>query len=202
MTDREIVERVAALLNRAVVRLRRRKAHHKRPYATVIKGSPAVSLMVAARPFLGSAQQDQIDRAIGSWHGRPARWRRPGDHCSISGCGRPGAIRGLCRRHYDHWWKARREGRIALIAPMDAPGLTFAITTEGCGSRCDLMWLAGLLEGEGTFSLTARPPESYPVISVEMCAEDIVRRAARILKAPNVRRRVPVDSAWSLTFVA
>ena len=38
MTDHDVVEHVAKLFDRGVVRLRRRKPHHKLPYATTIKG--------------------------------------------------------------------------------------------------------------------------------------------------------------------
>src|SRR6266566_8861099 len=70
MTDRDVVERVAKLFGRAVVRLRRRRPHHKVPYATTIKGAPAVQVMCAVRPFLGKTRQLQIDRAISSWQTR------------------------------------------------------------------------------------------------------------------------------------
>src|SRR5437879_9904337 len=73
MTDRDVVERVAKLFGRAVVRLRRRKPHHKIPYATTIKGAPAARVMYAVRPFLGKTRELQIDVAIASWH----TWRGP-----------------------------------------------------------------------------------------------------------------------------
>jgi hypothetical protein len=120
----------------------------------------------------------------------------------VKGCVRPGAKRGLCLRHYDRWWKARRKGRVVAVEPRDAPGLEIPAIANECGSRCDLIWLAGLLEGEGTFGLNGRPPCAYPVISVEMCAEDVVRRAARILGVTSVYRREPDEPAWSATFTA
>ena len=121
MTDRDVIERVAALLGRATQTLRARKPHHKRPYATTIKGAPAVQLMKAVRPFLGNDRQAHIDRSIASWHGGPARWRRPSARCAVPACLRPGSVRGLCRRHYDRWWKATRKGRFALFVPREAP---------------------------------------------------------------------------------
>src|SRR5438128_1221119 len=78
MTDRDVVERVAKLLGRAVIRLRRRKPHHKLPYATTIKCAPAAQVMSAVRPFRGRARQFQIDLAISSLQTRkgPRRRRR------------------------------------------------------------------------------------------------------------------------------
>jgi len=202
MTDRDVVERVAALLQRALVPLRRRRPNHKQQYATVMKGSPAVKLMKAVRPFLGSSRQSEIDRAIGSWHGRPARWRRPAKLCLVQGCARSGAVRGLCRRHYDRWWKASRKGRVLTIFPAETPGVGTPFITGVCSSSCSVVWLAGLLEGEGTFSVNATPPHAYPLISVQMCDEDVVTRAARILGAVGIQRREPENINWSVTYVA
>jgi len=77
MTDRDVVERVAKLFGRAVLRLRRRKPHHKLPYATTIKGAPAAQVMSAVRPHLSKTRQLQIDSAILSWQTRsgPRRGR-------------------------------------------------------------------------------------------------------------------------------
>src|SRR6185436_10271574 len=50
-----------------VLTLRPRESHHKTPYMTTIKGTPAAHLMLAARPFLGIARQLQLDAAIASW---------------------------------------------------------------------------------------------------------------------------------------
>jgi hypothetical protein len=62
-------------------------------------------------------------------------------------------------------------------------------------STHELHWLAGLLEGEGSF--TAGPPSSprMPVISVNMTDEDVVARLGRIPGASDRRRRRSVDDA-------
>ena len=121
MTDRDVVDRVANLFGRAVVRLRRRKPHHKLPYATTIKGAPAVQVMYAVRPFLGKTRQLQIDLAISSWQSRSGRRRsRAGGSDSLS----PIVVADSSGR-----LKADRESQEA----------------------CDRAWIAGLLEGEGSF---------------------------------------------------
>lgn len=50
----------------------------------------------------------------------------------------------------------------------------------------ELMWLSGLLEGEGYFGLTgARGTDKrYPVISVSMTDKDVIERAAAALGTP------------------
>jgi hypothetical protein len=73
MTDRDIVERIAAIFERAVTALRVRRPNHKPPFATAIRGSGAVELMRAVRPHLGERRRRQIDIAIASWSGVPAR---------------------------------------------------------------------------------------------------------------------------------
>ena len=77
---RVLILGVAKLFGRAVVRLRRRKPHHKLPYSTTIKGAPAAQVMCAARPFLGKARQLQIDRAI-SWQ----LIKRVAQTCALAG---------------------------------------------------------------------------------------------------------------------
>jgi hypothetical protein len=202
MTDRDIVQRVAALFGRSVLALRKRQPHHKKPYATAIKGAPAVHLMNAVRPFLGTSRQSQIDRAVASWHGRPARWARPALACSVAGCDRRGAIRGLCGRHYERWRRGGPAADIISIAPLDAPSAQFRPVEGADNDECRVAWLSGLLEGEGTFGMTRRSTPAYPLVSVEMCDEDVVARAAQILGAVTVRMREPEDEDWSTTYVA
>ena len=205
MTDRDVVERVGALLERAVIRVPKRRAHYKTPYRTTIKGAPALSLMRAIYPMMGTLRKVNIERSIASWRGHRARWERPAARCSASDCPRPGARRGLCERHYDRWWKANRRGAITDFGPHDPPAQVFGVATTDAeiDEVCSLAWLAGLLEGEGTFSINRYSAEiAYPVISVHMCDQGIVARAARLLGAPNVWRREAEKEGWSPTYVA
>jgi len=86
MTDHDVVQRVARLLDRAVVALRARRQHHKTPFAATIKGAPAVDLMLAVHDFISVKRRTQIERAIRSWHKRRSRWRRSPGPCAASGC--------------------------------------------------------------------------------------------------------------------
>ncbi|MEV0267738.1 hypothetical protein AB0H43_03100 [Hamadaea sp. NPDC050747] len=61
--------------------------------------------------------------------------------------------------------------------------------------RDDVMWLAGLLEGEGTFDLHRG---RYPRVRVEMVDRDVIGRAATLL-GTSVRvtlKRKPFKSTW------
>ena len=203
MTDGDVVERVGMLIDRAVNPVRKRRAHHKTPYVTTIKGTPAVSLMRAIYPHMGTLRQRDIERAVASWHGHRARWRRPAARCSASNCSRPGARRGLCARHYDRWWKARRRGQATEFGPLEAPAQGFSSIADGdeMDDAKAMAWLAGLLEGEGTFGINRYSPDiAYPLIGLQMCDEGIVARVARLMGAPNVWRREAEKDGWSPTY--
>ena len=171
MTDHDVVDRVAKLFERAGVRLRRRKPHHKLPYATTIKGAPATRVMYAVRPFLGKARKLQIDRAILSWQTRRAPRRRK-----------------------------RAGGSDAPLMPLaDHSGpLTAGSESE---DACDRAWIAGLLEGEGSFIASRATRSSYPVVKVEMCEREVIERAARLLDT-SVWVVPPGTEGWRPTYVA
>ena len=172
MTDRDVVDRVGNLFERAVIRLRRRRPHHKIPYATTIKGAPAVRIM-CLRPFLGKARQLQIDRAISSW-----RLRKSGRRLGTDG--------GASLPH---------------VTPVAVAASDLFTVRRASQEACDRAWLAGLLEGEGSFLASWDGQSSYPVIKVEMCEQDVVERVADLLNT-----RLWVEAArterWRPTYVA
>ena len=202
MTDEDIVKRVAMLFVRAVVRLPPRKAEYKTAFATVVKGTAAVHLMKSVRPYVGPARLAAIDRAIASWHGEPERWRGDLGRCAIESCARPAAIKGLCKQHYKGWWKATRVGRQPRATPSPPESrLSISVDTAMCTPGCGVEWLAGLLEGEGTFTLTRSGTLAYPVVSVNMCDRIVIERAQRVLAAAGIWPKPPRRANWSMTFV-
>jgi hypothetical protein len=52
----------------------------------------------------------------------------------------------------------------------------------------DLLWLAGLLEGEGTFHKGPPCKPNSPVVRVQMVDEDVIARAAMLMDTPYLRR--------------
>jgi len=163
MTDVDVVERVAAIFERAVIVTSARKAHHKRAYVTAIKGAGAARMMAALVPLLSQRRKRQIERALGS--------------------------RQVHRR--------RRAPRVTRIA---TDGTILVWETAEPDERT--AWLAGVLEGEGTFGVTRRSRSSYPVIKVEMCDEEIVVRAGHMLGAARVYARDPKHEGWSISYIA
>lgn len=67
---------------------------------------------------------------------------------------------------------------------------------------CDFFWLVGLLEGEGTFTSTRTHGHDYPVLNVEVCAEDVVLKTSRLLSAPGVTKEEPDREGWSASYRA
>jgi len=63
------------------------------------------------------------------------------------------------------------------------------------GTRDDLLWLAGLLEGEGTFDAHRG---RYPRIRLGMTDRDVVGRAASLMGAEfrSSLRRPPASATW------
>jgi len=69
-------------------------------------------------------------------------------------------------------------------------------------SKRALWWLSGLLEGEGTFSVTRSNGRTYPILEIKMCAREIVARAGEMLDAPSIARREPDQIHWRPTYGA
>ena len=94
-------------------------------------------------------------------------------------------------------WAPRR--RSARVDPSRFP----ALEPIDASTSNAVSWLAGLLEGEGTFTITCDAGQRcYPVVSVKMCDELVVRRAAEILGACRVRLRAPYQPHWRPTHEA
>ena len=183
MTDLDVVDRVAAMIGRTVQRNTQRSPHHKPSFSTSVKGASAVHFMRLLRPSLGARRQAQIDAALTDVPDRQVRWLRSAAACTTAGCLRIALRRALCRQHYDSWWRARKRGRISPHIPR-VPELPEAILEVPVrGHPHAISWLAGLLEGEGSFSNS----DGYPVISVSMCDQDVIARTVEILNCQTIR---------------
>ena len=84
--------------------------------------------------------------------------------------------------------------------PLAEPSDTLTAHGESPDAR-DRAWIAGLLEGEGSFIANRTTQSSYPVIKVEMCDQEVVERAARLLDT-RVRLVAPGTEGWRPTYVA
>ena len=73
MTDRDVVERAAAMLDSAVMVVAPRRAHWKTTYAVRLRGPRAVVWMRRLWRLMGARRREQIDRAIASYGPDPRR---------------------------------------------------------------------------------------------------------------------------------
>lgn len=197
MTDRDVVARAAHLFDRRFWRSDRGIELGCKPvFLTAIKGAAAVQLMSALRPIMGVRRQGQIDRALVRPHSDRPRWYRRPLACAAPRCRRLVHAKGLCKVHYDSWWKARKRGHAYRYAPIDAPmpaGIDSAkpLLRPAPDTPAALAWLAGLLEGEGTFEAHRQGRRTYPRLSLQMCDEDVVVRVASLIDAPSVWCEAP-----------
>lgn len=64
----------------------------------------------------------------------------------------------------------------------------------------DLAWLAGLLEGEGSFLKAPPSSPNCPRISLEMTDKDVVERAASLMDGKVVKRTNLKSALWKPTY--
>lgn len=203
MTDEDVVRRVGRLFDRAVIEWRDRRSERPRKpvFITTLKGAAAVSFMLMIRPAMGRRRRVQIDRALDAPHAARIRPVIRGGTCTVDRCDRELHSRGLCLQHYRSWWKSVRYGRKPRYEPRDAdpfPGPPLSVQPPD--DPRSVAWVAGLLEGEGTFSVNA----GHPRVSIEMTDRDVLERACEVMRAPGVWPKTPSERArsrgWSQTY--
>jgi hypothetical protein len=184
MTDRDVIERVAACFGTKVLTIDRGK--YRTEYAATIKGSRAVEFMKDVRPLMGDRRQQAIERAIGSY-APPRRKlnyeaaeeirRRFREGWSVSALGRAYAVRPQTIRPV-------LRGEIYASAPL-RPWLELtrkfpSVVPSSDLSQAELQWLAGWLEGEGSFMAPAPSDPKRPRISAQAKDRDVVAEASRL----------------------
>jgi hypothetical protein len=85
--------------------------------------------------------------------------------CTVDDCAGKLYARGLCNKHYQ---RQSRNGTLEI--KRRNPVLSM--------SEADLAWLAGLLEGEGSFFMVRHKGYQYPKIVVSMTDLDVIERVA------------------------
>lgn len=206
MTDRDVVEQVGSLFGTAVMRIPRNG--RRTMYATRIKGSRAVVLMRDLAPAMSRHRRRAITAALGSYvppsrklDFASAEVIRDSQSCvSVSGLAREfGVARSTIREVLS--------GSI-YAAPVEMPwrsreGVSTAVGSASClSSLGELHWLAGWLEGEGSF---VRPPPSDPRrarITAQTCDVDVASEVGRLLGvSPSYsHRQREQQKGWSPTW--
>lgn len=203
MTDEDVVGHAARLLCRAVTPWDRKSVEQrKRVFITTIQGAAAVGLMRSLDPVMGTRRRGQIARALAAPHVDRVRAVIRDAVCAVAGCDRRVRSRGLCLEHYRSWWKAVRNGRTPKFEARDVlpPALESGpLAVMPVDDARSIAWVAGLLEGEGTFANIG----GYPTISASLCDRDVLERAAAIIGITTVSPKSVTrnaDHGWTPAF--
>jgi hypothetical protein len=203
MTDRDVIERVADRLGTSIMAVD--KGKYRTEYGACARGSRAACLMSDLRPFLGTRRRAAIDRALAqyvppqnklSYELAEEIRRRHASPESVSSLARSfGVARQTVHRVLKHeiYWAPPPRPWCDPVSPLPQPGWV----PEGI-SRDELYWLAGWLEGEGSF--VAPPPSNprHPRIAAMCCDLDVMEEVGRLLNVTPSRR--PGRNGWSPTW--
>ena len=203
MIDRDVVERVAQQFGTAVMAID--KGRYRTEFAATLKGERAVAFMADIRPLMGMRRQQAIDAAFGSYR-PPARKlnfeiaeeirRRASVGESVASL----AIKYGVARQTIYPILKDQIYRVPPSRPWRTSNLELPrVDTPSWMSLAELHWLAGWLEGEGSFM--APPPSNprCPRISAQARDKDVVCAAARLMQIkPGLEkaRRPHWSSIW------
>jgi Helix-turn-helix domain of resolvase len=206
MTDRDVVAQVAKLFGTRV--MTNDKGHYRTEYAATLKGSGAVALMTDIKPLMGSRRQQAIESAIQDY-APPRRKltlskaeeirRRFANGESVATL----AISYRVARQTIYPILQRRIYSTPTSRLWRKPKVVLAETSPPSGmSPEELFWLAGWLEGEGSF--LAPPPSDprRPRISAPTRDHDVATEAARLCRVTpsHDRSQRILDRGWSPTW--
>lgn len=203
MTDRDVVERVAQEFGTAVMAID--KGRYRTEFAATLKGERAVAFMADIRPLMGTRRQHAIDSAV-SCYRPPVRKlsfeiaeeirRRASAGESVASL----AIEYEVARQTIYPILKDEIYRAPRSRPWRNSNLELPETdTPSWMSPAELHWLAGWLEGEGSFM--APPPSNprCPRISAQARDKDVVCEAARLTQVKpgfEKSRRPHWSSMW------
>ena len=121
--------------------------------------------------------------------------------------GRPASFRSIARSRPGKQGVAlgiEVELRVLILCTPLTPVADLSDVLQPVGESqetCDRAWIAGVLEGEGSFVANRGARSSYPVIKVEMCEREVIERAAHLLDT-RVWVVPPRTEGWRPTYVA
>jgi hypothetical protein len=186
MTDRDVVERVAQQFGTAVMEID--KGRYRTEFAATIKGERAVAFMADIKPLMGTRRQHAIDSAV-SRHRPPARKLS----FEIAEEIRRRAAAGESVASLAVEYKVARQTTYPILRDEIYRALPTRpwrnskpelprVDTPPWISPTELHWLAGWLEGEGSF--LAPPPSNLgrPRISGRARDKDVVSEVGRLLR--------------------
>ena len=164
MTDLDVIQRVAAAFGVSVLAID--KGAYRTEYSARLKGAPCTRLMTALRPFMGIRRRAAIDRALTA--ARPPMRRldyRTAQEIRVARATGAGVSSLACAHGVSRSTiRSVLRGEI-YRAPSVQPWLLSELPPLGAAKaglgldELEIYWLAGWLEGEGSF---LAPPPSDP----------------------------------------
>jgi transposase len=186
MTDRDIIERAAALLRGHMYTRRAPKIDRPRRPAWVaqVKGPGAAGWMMTIYRLLGARRREQVRRAISKW--REMRYVRVSplvereilEALKTAGITKTDVARRL---------HVSRDTVYNVLQRSAADEHSVMEPRPSAVTDTDIAWLAGLVEGEGNISVNGRSL----TIRIRMTDHDIILRAAELLGGKVYPTKVP-----------
>ncbi len=204
MRDLDIVQRVADLFAVKVQEVPPRQENWNTTYLALLRGIRAYDFMQVLQPLMGNRRQQQIDKVFAGYV--PVH-NRLGSNSNGSRLNEA-QVRQIKQRimqgetakeiapdygvtHYTIW--AIRSGKtwshVSIHDENTEPPAEDHITVVPCDSQAEktLYWLAGLLEGEGSFVPPPPSAPNQPAIQVAMTDEDVIARVAELFDVQYYR---------------
>jgi hypothetical protein len=197
MTDCDIIERIASIWGVQSVRLKPRQAHWNDTYLAKLRGTRANEFMQLIFPIMGQRRQTQIDVALKAYaERRKKRFKLTEEQVTAiksriaAGETAKSIAHDFPVSHYAIW--DIRSGK--TWDDLDEPKPSTIENQLEVDYR-SIHWLAGLLEGEGSF--LAPPPSNpnTPAIAISMTDEDIIARVAKIFETKYHRVSARLEGA-------
>lgn len=178
MTDQDVITRAATLLATSTVSAQRRRGGRKDTAVARITGLKAAEMMAMMQPFLSRRRQDQIDDALRDV-GLRGRRRLSDDvvkeirvRCKSDSCAAVG-------RSFDlHPQVVRDIARYKTYLPTRFVNKRRPETLAKAFPRFERHWLAGYLEGEGTFGFMKSGRYGHLRVKVSSVDLDPIERVA------------------------
>jgi hypothetical protein len=185
MTDEDVVALVADWFEVSVQQYRR--IPFKTEFSATVKGARAASVMRALRPYLGERRRAAIERSLSCHVPRPLKLSAS-NASEIRQRASHGASVSLLAREFEvarQTIYAVLAGRIHADKPPDERW-ALAPTAK---THHELCWLAGWLEGEGSFLAPPPSDRRRPRISASSCDRDVIERVAQSLNVTPQRAK-------------
>lgn len=185
MTDKDVVVRAGELIGVSVCHIKPGRADWSPIFRLAASGSRAVEVMRLMRPLCGERRAARIDSVLARHEPGEPPFKLTGED-----------VRQIKQRLADGGVSLTALGEafgvsrqvISLVrdgvrteTPMRRRVAPYEVSGSADPQELNVSWLAGLLEGEGTFLLPSPSAPRSPSVVIQMTDRDIVERVARLI---------------------